>query len=518
MANNAQAKNKVCLIVIDGWGISESTHGNAIANGNTPVMDRLCAGNCANIEAHGLHVGLPEGLMGNSEVGHLNIGAGRVIYQDIVRINMTVKNVTDNIFHENETFKKLADKVKQGNGRLHLCGLVSDGGVHSHIKHCEALIYALEKLQVPEVYLHFFGDGRDTSPTSGVGFLETALNFTDGKGYAKLATIVGRYYAMDRDNRWERIRVAYDAMIEGIGEQVAIDKVVDAVNERYKAGETDEFLKPLVICKEGRVRDGDSLLFFNYRADRMREITECFGLERYKDLGSDVKHPENLTVVGMTQYKDTFGFDTLFPPVHHTNVLAEWLAANKFSQFHCAETEKYAHVTFFFNGGLETQFENEVRCMVPSPKVPTYDLQPEMSSAGVADKMIEQIQAGTHPFIMCNFAPPDMVGHTGVYEAAIKACEATDIAIGRIEEACKQHGYILMVTADHGNAEKMIAPDGGKHTAHTCYPVPFTCSSDKFVLKKSLPDRPPALRDVASTVLHILGLSIPKEMDGVSLA
>lgn len=299
-------------------------------------MDRLCAGNCSNIEAHGLHVGLPEGLMGNSEVGHLNIGAGRVVYQDIVRINMTVKNVTDNVFHENETLVKLVNKVKSGNGRLHLCGLVSDGGVHSHIKHCEALLYALEKLQVPEVYLHFFGDGRDTSPTSGVGFLETALNFTDRKGYAKLATIVGRYYAMDRDKRWERVRVAYDAMIEGIGEQTTADKVVDLVNERYKAGETDEFLKPIILSKEGRVRSDDALLFFNYRADRMREITECFGLERYKDLESDVKHPANLTVVGMTQYKDTFGFDALFPPVKHTNVLAEWLAVNKFSQYHCA--------------------------------------------------------------------------------------------------------------------------------------------------------------------------------------
>jgi len=273
----------------------------------------------------------------------------------------------------------------------------------------------------------------------------------------------------------------------------------------------------LFFSDEARIKDGDTLVFFNYRSDRMREITECLGMDRFKDLHSEVKHPENLQVVGMTQYKAEFPFPTLFPPITHINVLAETLAAQKVSQFHCAETEKYAHVTFFFNGGRETQFENEERCMVPSPKVATYDLQPEMSCQGVADKMVEQIESGKHPFIMCNFAPPDMVGHTGVYEAAVKACEATDEAIGQMYEACKKHGYILMVTADHGNAEKMIAPDGGKHTAHTCYKVPFTCSSDKFIFKKSLPDRATALRDVAPTVLNIMGLPIPKEMDGVSI-
>jgi 2,3-bisphosphoglycerate-independent phosphoglycerate mutase len=380
-----------------------------------------------------------------------------------------------------------------------------------------ALVKAMKQLKVPKLYLHFFGDGRDTSPTSGIGYLKQTLEFLQKEAYGELATIVGRYYAMDRDKRWERIQVAYEALIAGNGERATVDKAVELVQQRYAKGETDEFLTPIVFSDESRIKDGDTLVFFNYRSDRMREITECLGMERYKDLTTAVKHPANLELYGMTQYNANFTFPSLFPPVTHINVLAEWLAHEKVSQFHCAETEKYAHVTFFFNGGRETQFEGEVRCMVPSPKVATYDLQPEMSAAGVADKMIETIKAKTHPFVMCNFAPPDMVGHTGVYEAAVKACEATDTAIGRMFEACKEAGYIMMVTADHGNAEKMIAPDGGKHTAHTCYKVPFTCSSEKYQFKKQLPDRAMALRDVAPNVLNILGLSIPKEMDGVSI-
>jgi 2,3-bisphosphoglycerate-independent phosphoglycerate mutase len=422
MANNDKVKNRVCLVVIDGWGLSEEKHGNAILNANTPVMDKLCSGNWQQIEAHGLHVGLPEGLMGNSEVGHLNIGAGRVIYQDIVRINLSVKN---NTLVDNEHVRAAALRAVNGNGRLHLCGLVSDGGVHSHIDHMFALVKAMKQLKVPKLYLHFFGDGRDTSPTSGIGYLKQTLDFLQKEAFGELATIVGRYYAMDRDKRWERIQVAYEALIAGNGERSTVDKAVELVQQRYAKGETDEFLTPIVFSDESRIKDGDTLVFFNYRSDRMREITECLGMERYKDLSTAVKHPANLELYGMTQYNATFTFPSLFPPVTHINVLAEWLAHEKVSQFHCAETEKYAHVTFFFNGGRETQFEGEVRCMVPSPKVATYDLQPEMSAAGVADKMIETIKAKTHPFVMCNFAPPDMVGHTGVYDAAVKACEAT---------------------------------------------------------------------------------------------
>ncbi|CAB3407213.1 unnamed protein product [Caenorhabditis bovis] len=514
MANNDKVANKVCLIVIDGWGISEDPYGNAILNANTPVMDKLCSGNWAQIEAHGLHVGLPEGLMGNSEVGHLNIGAGRVIYQDIVRINLAVKN---NTLVTNEALKDAAQRAKSGNGRLHLAGLVSDGGVHSHIDHMFALVKAIKELQVPELYIHFYGDGRDTSPSSGVTFLQQTLDFLKEQQYGKLATIVGRYYAMDRDNRWERINVAYEAMIAGVGEASSEDKVVDVVKGRYAADQTDEFLKPIILNGENaRVKNDDTVIFFDYRADRMREISAAIGMDRYKDCNSSHPHPSNLKVYGMTQYKADYPFQSLFPPASNKNVLAEWLAEQKVTQFHCAETEKYAHVTFFFNGGVEKQFEGEERCLVPSPKVATYDLQPEMSSAGVGDKMVEQIVAGKHPFIMCNFAPPDMVGHTGVYEAAVKACEATDVAIGRIYEACQKHGYTLLVTADHGNAEKMKAPDGGKHTAHTCYRVPLTLSHPGFKFVNPA-DRAPALCDVAPTVLAVMGLPQPAEMTGQSI-
>uniref|UniRef100_A0A8R1XX47 2,3-bisphosphoglycerate-independent phosphoglycerate mutase n=1 Tax=Onchocerca volvulus TaxID=6282 RepID=A0A8R1XX47_ONCVO len=509
----SEVKNRVCLVVIDGWGISNESKGNAILNAKTPVMDELCALNSHPIEAHGLHVGLPEGLMGNSEVGHLNIGAGRVVYQDIVRINLAVKNKT---LVENKHLKEAAERAIKGNGRIHLCGLVgvSDGGVHSHIDHLFALITALKQLKVPQLYIHFFGDGRDTSPTSGVGFLQQLIDFVNKEQYGEIATIVGRYYAMDRDKRWERIRVCYDALIAGVGEKTTIDKAIDVIKGRYAKDETDEFLKPIILSDKGRTKDGDTLIFFDYRADRMREITECMGMERYKDLKSDIKHPKDMQVIGMTQYKAEFTFPALFPPESHKNVLAEWLSVKGLTQFHCAETEKYAHVTFFFNGGVEKQFENEERCLVPSPKVATYDLEPSMSSAEVADKMIEQLNRKAHAFIMCNFAPPDMVGHTGVYEAAVKAVEATDIAIGRIYEACKKNDYVLMVTADHGNAEKMIAPDGGKHTAHTCNLVPFTCSSLKFKFMDKLPDREMALCDVAPTVLKVLGLPLPSEMTG----
>ncbi|PAV91028.1 hypothetical protein WR25_25706 [Diploscapter pachys] len=511
MANNGNVSHRVCLVVIDGWGTSDDTYGNAILNAQTPVMDELVGLNSAQIEAHGLHVGLPEGLMGNSEVGHLNIGAGRVIYQDIVRINLAVKN---NTLVKNEALIAACERAKNGTKRLHLCGLVSDGGVHSHIDHMFALIKAIKELGVPELYLHFYGDGRDTSPTSGVGFLKQTLEFLDGQKYGKLATIVGRYYAMDRDKRWERINVAYEAMIGGVGEPSNEDLVVELVKKRYGENETDEFLKPIILQGEaGRVHDGDTMLFFDYRADRMREITEVMGMEGYKNCNSQLPHPKDTHLVGMTQYKLEFPFPSLFPPISNKNVLAEWLEAKDVSQYHCAETEKYAHVTFFFNGGMEKQFTNEERCLVPSPKVATYDLQPEMSCQGVADKMIEQLEAKKHPFIMCNFAPPDMVGHTGVYEAAVKACEATDNAIGRIYESCKKNDYILMVTADHGNAEKMKAPDGGKHTAHTCNRVPFTCSTKEFKFKNPS-DRAPALCDVAPSVLYIMGFDKPAEMTG----
>ncbi|KRZ49363.1 2,3-bisphosphoglycerate-independent phosphoglycerate mutase, partial [Trichinella nativa] len=395
----AKVTQPVCLVVIDGWGMCSSANGNAICNAKTPVMTRLFGENSTQLEAHGLHVGLPEGLMGNSEVGHLNIGAGRVVYQDIVRINMAV---TSGKIKENATLVNACKNASNKNGRLHLLGLM--------------------------------------------------------------------------------IKKSYDNNV------------------------TDEFLKPIIVNDEGRIKDDDTLIFFDYRADRMRQIVEAFGIKR--NFETDVAHPKNLHISCMTQYNKDFTFPLLFPPESHKNVLAEWLAANSIPQFHCAETEKYAHVTFFFNGGREAPFDHEDRLMIPSPKVATYDLKPEMSCMEVGSKMAEIIRTKNYPFVMCNFAPPDMVGHTGIYEAAVKACEATDCAIGLVEKACQEAGYVLMITADHGNAEQMFDPKGGKHTAHTCNRVPFISTGKRRLMAK-LPDREPALCDVAPTVLDQMGLAIP---------
>ncbi|KAL3069478.1 hypothetical protein niasHS_018203 [Heterodera schachtii] len=514
----SKIKNKCVLIVIDGWGLTEEKHGNAIANANTPVMDKLCSDNSQQLEAHGEHVGLEEGLMGNSEVGHLNIGAGRVIYQDILRINLAVRNEQ---LIKNEQVISAAERASRGNGRLHLLGLISDGGVHSHTDHLFGLLHSFKQLQVPKVFVHFFADGRDTSPTSGAGFLQQLLDFLIAENYGELATIVGRYYAMDRDNRWDRIKIAYEALIGGVGEPCEPADAVKKVKKRYEVQETDEFLTPIVFSDEARVKDNDTLVFFNYRADRVREIVMCMG--GLHAMVTTVAQPNGLHIKTMTQYNAEFPFPILFPPVSHQNVLAEWLSKQKVSQFHCAESEKYPHVTFFFNGGREEQFEGEERVLVPSPRVATYDLKPEMNCEGIADKVVEQIELGNHPFIMCNFASPDMVGHTGEFEPTVLGCEATDVAIGRILEACKSHGYVLLVTADHGNAEQMIAKDGGPHTAHTCNKVPFTCSSTAHSFKRAPPTtaegvpRARALCDVAPTVLYLMGLPKPEEMDGQNL-
>ncbi|XP_006820372.1 2,3-bisphosphoglycerate-independent phosphoglycerate mutase-like [Saccoglossus kowalevskii] len=498
--------SKVCLIVIDGWGVSDAVEGNAILHAETPVMDKLFEENAVTLNASGFSVGLPDGLMGNSEVGHMTIGIGRIIYQDIVRIN---KSITEKTIFSNKALVDACNQAKQGNGRLHFLGLVSDGGVHSHIDHLFTLLDAAKEQGVPECFVQYFADGRDTRPSSGVTFVEQLLNKMKSINYGKLATVVGRYYAMDRDKRYERIKIAYDGLCQGLGEKTTQDQVIEVIKKRYEANETDEFLKPIIVSEEGRVRDGDTMIFIDFRADRMREIVEAFGIQRNFD--TEVAPKVNVTV--MTEYKGGWPFPQLFPPQVPTNVLGEWLAHKKVPQFHCAETEKYAHVTFFFNGGREDAFELEDRCMVPSPKVPTYDTLPEMSSAGVADKMVEAIGSGKYPFVMCNFAPPDMVGHTGQYEPAVKACTATDIAIGRIYDACEKHGYVLLITSDHGNAEKMFSEKGGPHTAHTTARVPFIMTgSHKFI---KLDD--PGLADVAPTVLDLMGLDIPADMTGKSL-
>ncbi|KAJ1733184.1 hypothetical protein LPJ61_001679 [Coemansia biformis] len=460
------------------------------------------------LAAHGRAVGLPAGLMDNSEVGHLNIGAGRVVYQDIVRIDLALE---EKQFGATDAIKGAFENAKAGNKRLHLCGLVSDGGVHAHIKHLVGLLEAAKEAGVPTTYVHFFADGRDTSPRSATTYLAELQAAMAELEYGKLATIVGRYYAMDRDKRWERVQVAFDAMTKGHGEKSS--DPLKTIEERYAKNETDEFLKPIIVDSDGVIGDNDTIFFFDFRSDRMREIAQAFGV---KPAAFESRVPEGLHIATMTQYKSDYTFPVAFPPQKMTDVLAEWLAKQGVAQMHIAETEKYAHVTFFFNGGTEAQFSGEDRDLIPSPKVATYDMMPEMSSLEVGEKVAAEIGTGKYPFVMCNFAPPDMVGHTGDYDAACKAIEATDKAIGCIYRACKEHGYTLFVTADHGNAEKMLSDDGTTpHTAHTCSRVPFvmTSSDKKFVAY----DDKHALCDVAPTILRFMGLEAPDSMTGHSL-
>lgn len=505
---------KVCLIVIDGWGLSEKSEGNAILNAATPTMDQLSASKdqAVTLDASGLSVGLPDGLMGNSEVGHMSIGAGRVIYQDIVKINMEVSNKA---IHSNKQFVGCCERAKNTNGRLHLLGLVSDGGVHSHINHLFSLLEGAKSHGVPQTFVHFFGDGRDTSPTSGVKYLQQLIDHISNIGYGSLATICGRYYAMDRDKRNERIKIAYEGLVQSKGEKTDINSVVKLVESKYNLPgdqrQTDEFLTPIIVNEAGKIQDGDTLIFFNFRADRMREISEALGITQHFE--TDVV-PKGLHIACMTEYKKEYPFQLLYPPDQPENVLAEWVSKKGVAQFHCAETEKYAHVTFFFNGGREPPFASEDRLMVPSPKVATYDLQPEMSCDGVADEMVKAIESGKYEFVMNNFAPPDMVGHTGQYEPTVKACEATDKAIKKILEACNKHGYVLLITADHGNAETMIDEIGGPVTSHTTNRVPFLMTGPRKFKEIT---HNAALGDVAPTVLELLGFDIPPEMTGQSL-
>jgi len=518
-----EVKNKVCLIVHDGWGIApeKGMKGDAIEAADTTNMDTIAKDHSHRIlAAHGIAVGLSDGLMGNSEVGHLNIGAGRIVWQDIVKIDVSIKKRQ---FHKNEQIVASCQHAKDTTGRLHLLGLISDGGVHSHINHLYALIETAKEVGVPHVYIHFFGDGRDTAPRSAAGYAKDLLAFLEKEKYGQLATVVGRYYAMDRDKRWERVKVAIDGLVKGEGEKG--EDIIKTIEEKYKKDETDEFLKPIIVNgDEGRIKDGDTLFFFNYRSDRMREIVSVFGLP---DKPMEVDVPKDLHITTMSRYNAEFPFPIAFPPQAMTNVLAEWLAKKGIKQAHIAETEKYAHVTFFFNGGVEKQFENETRHMIPSPKVATYDLEPPMSSKGVAEKVAEVLKTKEYEFVMCNFAPPDMVGHTGIFDAAVKAIAATDKAVRTVYEACEEAGYILLITADHGNAEQMINPDtGAPHTAHTTNKVPFIMTGDpkklQFVEDKEKTDGDDddehgALCDVAPTVLALMGLDQPHEMTGHSL-
>ncbi|MBQ5796833.1 MAG: 2,3-bisphosphoglycerate-independent phosphoglycerate mutase [Firmicutes bacterium] len=507
-------KKNTMLMILDGYGLAVPSEGNAIALAKTPNLDHLFQEYPhSQLGASGLSVGLPDGQMGNSEVGHLNIGAGRVVYQELTKIT---KAINEGRFFENEALSDAMDHVLENDSALHLCGLLSDGGVHSHLTHLFALIDMAKQKGVSEVYVHALLDGRDVPPCCAKTYVEQLEDYMKEAGVGTIATITGRYYAMDRDNRWERVVLAYDALTLGEGETA--ESACEAVDKAYTREEKDEFVRPTVILKDGApvatVNDGDAFVFFNYRPDRAREITRCFvddnfsGFERKKTV-------DDLMYICFTQYDATMpNVKVAFPPQSLDNTLGQYLAANGKKQLRIAETEKYAHVTFFFNGGVEAPNEGEDRILVPSPKVATYDLQPEMSAYEVTDRVLEQIAAETYDTIILNFANCDMVGHTGVLSAAIASVEAVDTCIGKIVEALKAHGGRLLLTADHGNADCMLDENGCIVTAHSLNPVPVLVLDPERSVE--LEDGG-VLADLAPTLLDLMDMEAPAEMTGHSL-
>ena len=498
-------KTPTTLIIMDGFGIAPPADDNAVTLANTPVLDGLLRDYAhTTLSASGLDVGLPAGQMGNSEVGHTNIGGGRVVFQDLPRISRAIE---DGSFFKNEAYNKAMDNCLQNGSSLHLYGLLSDGGVHSHIDHLYALLQMAKDKGLTRVYIHCFLDGRDVSPTSGKGFVQALADKCAVLGVGKIATVMGRYYAMDRDKRWERVQMAYDAMVYGEGNHNA--DPVDAVAQSYANNVTDEFMEPVVCDSDGTISDNDSVIFFNYRPDRAREITRAIV---DPDFDGFQREYFPTTYVCNTEYDASMpNVLVAWPRIAVKNGLGEYLSSMGMTQLRIAETEKYAHVTFFFNGGVEKQYPGEDRVLVPSPKVATYDLQPEMSAVEVCDKCVERIESGAYDVIILNFANCDMVGHTGVLEAAIKAVETVDTCVGRVVEATLKMGGIAMVTADHGNAEDMKQPDGSPMTAHTTNLVPFILCGAGTEL------RPGRLADIAPTILDVMGLACPPEMDGKTL-
>ncbi len=498
-------KTPTTLIIMDGFGIAPPADDNAVTLANTPVLDGLLRDYAhTTLSASGLDVGLPAGQMGNSEVGHTNIGGGRVVFQDLPRISRAIE---DGSFFKNEAYNTAMDNCLQNGSSLHLYGLLSDGGVHSHIDHLYALLQMAKDKGLHRVYIHCFLDGRDVSPTSGKGFVQALADKCAALGVGKIATVMGRYYAMDRDKRWERVQMAYDAMVYGEGNHNA--DPVDAVARSYANNVTDEFVEPVVCDSEGTISDNDSVIFFNYRPDRAREITRAIV---DPDFDGFQREYFPTTYVCNTEYDASMpNVLVAWPRIAVKNGLGEYLSSMGMTQLRIAETEKYAHVTFFFNGGVEKQYPGEDRVLVASPKVATYDLQPEMSAVEVCDKCVERIESGAYDVIILNFANCDMVGHTGVLEAAIKAVETVDTCVGRVVEATLKMGGIAMVTADHGNAEDMKQPDGSPMTAHTTNLVPFILCGAGTEL------RPGRLADIAPTILDVMGLACPPEMDGKTL-
>ena len=502
-------KTPTTLIIMDGFGLGREQPGNAVAGANTPVLDGLFA-TCAHttLSASGLDVGLPDGQMGNSEVGHTNIGGGRGVYQDLPRITRAIE---DGTFFENPAYCAAMDAALASGGSLHLYGLLSDGGVHSHTTHLWALLKMARIRGLKKVYIHAFLDGRDVSPTSGKDFVAQTMAKCREIGVGKIATVMGRYYAMDRDKRWDRVEQAYDAMVYGQG--VQNPDPVDAVAKSYAAGVTDEFVEPVVCDSQGVISDNDSIIFFNFRPDRAREITRVFVDPAFDGFQREL-FP--LTYVCTTEYDATMpNVRVAFPRIRVANGLGEYLSKMGMTQLRIAETEKYAHVTFFFNGGVEEVFPGEDRVLVASPKVATYDLQPEMSAYEVTDKCVERIQSGNYDVVILNFANCDMVGHTGVYEAAVKAVETVDECVGKVVDAVVATGGTALVFADHGNAEHMTFEDGSPCTSHTTNPVPFILCGDKYVGRELREGG--ALCDVAPTLLEAMGVPQPAEMTGKSL-
>ncbi len=501
--------NPTALIILDGYGIGNPGPGNAIWEANTPVMDKLLAC-CPNtsLSASGLDVGLPEGQMGNSEVGHTNIGAGRVVYQDLPRITNAVK---DGSFFENPVYVKAMDDAAKSGGALHVLGLLSDGGVHSHISHIFAILEMAKRRGLPRVYVHCFLDGRDVGPKTGAGYVKALADECAKLGNCKIATIQGRFWGMDRDKRWERLQKGYDAIVRGLGVENA--DAVAAVEASYAEGVTDEFVEPVVCDKDGMIHSGDSVIFMNFRPDRAREMTWALTGNLPADAAMSCE-ALTLSYVCTAQYDAALPLPIAFPPEHLEGTIGEYVSGLGIKQFRIAETEKYAHVTFFLNGGVEKQYEGEERVLVPSPKeYPTYDLIPQMSAVEVKDKLIARMDEGGCGLYVCNFANCDMVGHTGVTEAAIKAVETVDKCLGEVIECAKRNGIRVAVTADHGNADRMVEPNGSPNTAHTTNPVPFVIvGTGELKLREG-----GRLADIAPTLLELMGLPAPKEMTGVSL-
>ena len=503
---------RVLLCIMDGWGISTNhpEYDATLLSKPVHVEQLEKEGKFVKIHADGEYVGLPAGQMGNSEVGHLNLGAGRIVHQDLSRINNAIKKGT---FFENKEFLAAIEHVKKNDSALHIYGLISTGGVHSSLEHVMALIKLAADKGLKKVYVHAFLDGRDTPPQSACTFLEKVEDELKKYNLPPIATVIGRYYIMDRDNRWERVEKGYNALLLGEGEHAKT--ACDAVKQSYARGDNDEFVLPTVIGgEESRIHDNDAIIFFNYRPDRAREITKAINFEKFDGFERKAVR-KNIYYVCMTQYDETFTYPVAFGKELMKNILGDVLEANGVKQFRTAETEKYAHVTFFFNGGVEEPQPHETRVLVPSPKVATYDMQPEMSAPQVCEKVLGAIDDPEYGFILVNFANPDMVGHTGVIEAATKACHVVDECVGKIADACKKHGITMILTADHGNSEVMVNAETGKpQTAHTTNEVPFVIinGDPDIELKEG-----GALCNVAPTVLQLMGIPKPEEMDCESL-